>query len=277
MVPWQIVNGIIKNMATIIPTAEPFFFPGRGDKGRIGCLVIHGFTGTPKEMRWMGEYLNEQGYTVCGIRLAGHATCMEDMIRARYGDWLLSVEDGYHLLRACTDRVFLMGLSMGGVLSLTAASSLPVAGVVSMSAPYRLRPDTSLPLWLVRLISYFKPYLPKNNNREDPSHGWFDEESRRQHVAYPYNPLRAAVELKLLLAKMQEALPKIAVPVLLIHSRDDDYVPAEHLTEIYAHLGTADKETVWIEGAGHVITEEPPRRMVFEAAARFVERVVGST
>ena len=59
----------------IIPTAEPFYLPGNN----IGCLLVHGFTGAPKEMRWMGEFLGNQGYTVLGIRLAGHATTPEDM------------------------------------------------------------------------------------------------------------------------------------------------------------------------------------------------------
>ncbi|MCE7861299.1 MAG: carboxylesterase, partial [Chloroflexi bacterium CFX2] len=60
----------------IIETAEPFLLPGN----RTGILLIHGFTGTPKEMRWMGDYLNEFGYSCLGIRLAGHATTPEDMI-----------------------------------------------------------------------------------------------------------------------------------------------------------------------------------------------------
>ena len=59
-------------MSQIIPTTEPFFF--QGDSSKPACLLIHGFTGTPKEMRWMGEYLFRQGYTCLGIRLAGHAT-----------------------------------------------------------------------------------------------------------------------------------------------------------------------------------------------------------
>ncbi|HLA87386.1 MAG TPA: hypothetical protein VJL10_05165, partial [Anaerolineales bacterium] len=71
----------------LIPTTEPFFFSG----GRTGCLLIHGFTGTPKEMRWMGEYLNQQGLTCLGIRLAGHATHPEDMRRSRWTDWAASV------------------------------------------------------------------------------------------------------------------------------------------------------------------------------------------
>jgi carboxylesterase len=111
-------------MTQIIPTAEPFFFPGSGQNGKTGCLVQHGFTGTPKEVRWLGEYLNRQGYTVCGMRLAGHATQPEDMIRSRYPDWLASVEDGYNLLRSSCDQVFLLGLSMGGILSLISATRL---------------------------------------------------------------------------------------------------------------------------------------------------------
>ncbi len=53
----------------IISGAEPFFFPA----GQTGCLLVHGLTGTPKEMYWMGEYLSAHGITVLGVRLAGHA------------------------------------------------------------------------------------------------------------------------------------------------------------------------------------------------------------
>ena len=256
-------------MAQIIPTAEPFFFPGQGKNARTGCLVTHGFTGVPKEVRWLGEYLNQQGYTVCGIRLNGHATRPEDMIRSRWRDWLLSVEDGYNLLKSCTDRVFLLGLSMGGILSLTAASTFPVSGVVAMSTPYDL-PRIPLPLWAIRILSRFKPYLPKG---KVPGSGWFDKAAYQQHVSYPQNPLRSGVELKILMDEMHAALPRISVPVLLIHSRDDDYVIKDSMERIYNQLGAADKQMLWVEGGGHVITEEPTREKVFKAAADFIQRV----
>ena len=256
-------------MTQIIPTAEPFFFPGSGVNSRTGCLVTHGFTGAPKEMRWLGEYLNRQGYTVCGIRLTGHATRPEDMIRSRWKDWLLSVEDGYNLLHSCTDQIFLLGLSMGGVLSLTAAAQFDIRGVVAMSTPYSL-PAVSLPLWVFHLMSWFKPYMPKG---KVPNSGWFDQEAFLQHVSYPMNPVRSAMELKLLLEEMHAALPKISVPVLLIHSRDDDYVVRDSMQQIYDHLGTSDKQMLWVEGGGHVITEEPTRETVFKAAADFIKRV----
>jgi carboxylesterase len=259
-------------MTQIIPTAEPFFFPGQGQNARTGCLVTHGFTGAPKEVRWLGEYLNQQGYTVCGMRLSGHATRPAHMVRSRWRDWLLSVEDGYNLLHCSCDQVCLLGLSMGGVLSLTAAAQFPVRGVVAMSTPYSL-PSLSLPLWTVRLFSLFKPYMQKGKT---PGSGWFDQAAYAQHVAYPMNPVRSAVELKLLIDQMHTALPKVRAPVLLIHSRDDDYVVKDSMERIYQALGSSDKQMLWVAGGGHVITEEPTRATVFQAAAGFVERVCRS-
>jgi carboxylesterase len=256
-------------LSQIIPTAEPFFFAGKDANAKIGCLVTHGFTGAPKEVRWLGEYLNQQGYTVCGIRLNGHATKPADMVRSHWQDWLLSVEDGFNLLRSCTDQVFLLGLSMGGVLSLTAASNLPVQGVVAMSTPYQL-PDSKL-FPLTSPLSWFFPYMPKA--RGAPDAGWFDKAAFKQHVAYPKNPVRSAGELNKLLAEMRKALPLVKVPVLLIHSRNDNYVFRESMEKIHANLGSTDKQMMWVEGGGHVITEEPTHTVVFKAAADFINRV----
>jgi carboxylesterase len=256
-------------MAQIIPTAEPFFFPGEGKNAHIGCLLTHGFTGAPKEMRWLGEYLNKEGYTVCGIRLAGHATKPEDMIRSRYCDWLASVEDGYNLLRGCTDRVFLLGLSMGGVLSLITASQFAVSGVVAMSTPYKLPDDPRLKY--VKILSKIKPYMPKSG--EAPGSDWFDKAAFAQHISYPENPVRSVAELDSLTGLMRAVLPQVTIPVLLIYSRDDDYIVKNSMDCIYTELGSKDKNKLWVEGGGHVITEEPTRMVVFKAAADFIKRV----
>jgi carboxylesterase len=257
-------------MPQIIPTAEPFFFPGKGENAHIGCLVTHGFTSTPKEMRWLGEYLNQQGYTVCGIRLTGHATRPKDMVRSRWQDWLLSVEDGYSLLRSCTDQVILLGHSMGGVLSLTAAAQFAIRGVVAMSTFYDLPTRIPLPALTIRILSLFTSSVPKG---KVPGNGWFDKAAWQQHVSYPKNPVRSAIEVMGLIEAFHAVLPKIGVPVLLIHSREDDYVSKDNMQQIYNHLNTLDKKMLLVEGGGHHITEEPTRETVFKAAADFVKRV----
>jgi len=254
-------------MPHIIPTAEPFFVPTQNKK--LGCLLVHGFTGAPKEMRWMGEYLAGNGYTALGVRLAGHATGPEDMLHSRWTDWLASVEDGYHLLRGAVDNVILVGLSMGGALSLLTSTRLEVAGVVAMSTPYALRPDPRLKY--VRLLSLFIPYLPMDNR--SPGAGWFDQDAWKDHISYPQNPVRSIVELDQLLAGMRAALPQVRVPTLLIHSRDDSYVSPENMERIFAALGASDKTKLSVTGSGHVVTRDAACHQVFEAALHFIRRV----
>jgi carboxylesterase len=257
-------------MPQIIRTAEPFLFPG----SHTGCLLIHGFTGTPKEMRWMGEYLNAQGFSVLGVRLAGHATCPEDMIRARWTDWTASVEDGYHLLRALADRIYLVGLSMGGILSLLMSTRLEVRGVVAISTPERLPSDWRLPF--VGLLSHFWPYMAKSDEPEGSD--WFDPEAWKGHVSYPRNPVRSIGELNRLLAEMRLALPDVRVPVLLVHSQNDNYIVPVNMQRIYSALVHApEKTTLAVRNSGHVVTRDAARQQVFEAAAQFILRLESGT
>jgi carboxylesterase len=252
-------------MNQIIPTAEPFLFTG----SRTGCLLIHGFTGAPKEMRWMGEHLAVQGFSVLGVRLAGHATRPEHMIRSRWPDWVASVEDGYHLLRGLADRIYLIGLSMGGALSLLMSTRLAVQGVVAISTPWRVPAD-----WRIRLArpaSLVLRYVPKGD--ETPGAGWFDPVAGQDHVSYPRNPIRSGLELHALLAEMRAALPDVRVPVLLVHSQDDRYVVPENLDLIYNALPHAPEKTkLVVHKSGHVVTRDAARQQVFDAATQFILR-----
>jgi carboxylesterase len=248
----------------IIPTAEPFFFPGN----RVGCLLVHGFTGAPKEMRWMGEYLADQGYTVMGVRLAGHATRMEDMMRMHWQDWLASVEDGYCLLNGCVDQVYIIGLSMGGILSLLFASQHPVSGVVAMSTPYALPDDPRLPF--LPVLSWLMPAVKKG----PPD--WHNPEAAKDHVDYPYNPTRGIMQLRGLLSEMRSGLPLIHAPALIVHSRQDSSVAPNNAELIFAALGSSDKELYWVENSGHVIPREPDRLLVFAKVDEFIHKIQNS-
>lgn len=217
----------------------------------------------------MGEYLRRQGYPSLGLRLGGHATCPEDMIRSRYTDWIASVEDGYHELCGVTERIYLIGLSMGGVLALLMSTRLDIAGVVAMSTPNRI--PYRYPAWMINLLSKFVRFQPKSG--EEPGAGWFDKDAYAKHVSYPQNPVRSAAELQRLLGEMRAALPKVSVPVLLIHSKNDTYVLPENMDRIYAELGTSDKTKVYVTESGHVVTRDRARDQVFEAAAAFIRRI----
>jgi carboxylesterase len=249
----------------LLTSAEPFFFPG----GRTACLLVHGFTGTPKEMRWMGEALAREGHTVLGIRLPGHACSPEDMLRTRWEDWLLAVEDGWHMLRGAADHIFVLGLSMGGVLSLLFASRFPVTGVVAMSTPYSLPSDRRLPF--IGFLRYFKPRVMKG------APDWCDPLAGKEHVDYPFYPTLSIIELRDLLEEFRISLPNISAPVLLIHSRKDATVKPDSMARIYERLGSRKKDLLWVDNSNHVITREPDREYVFAEACRWIQAVVQIT
>lgn len=251
-------------MKRIMPDGEPFFLPGND----IGVLLVHGFTGAPREMRWLAEKLTHQGYTTLGIRLAAHATRQADMIRARCTDWIASVEDGLHLLQGCTQHQVIVGLSMGGALALHAGACLPVRGVIALSTPFS-SPDVRLEKLapIMPFISLFWRYADK------PAADWHEPSRATNHVEYPSYPVRATAEMVNLLRTMQKRLQDVLIPVLLIQSRADQSVPEQHAEKLFAELGSNDKHIHWLEKSGHVVTCDVEREQVFEQVYKFVQRI----
>lgn len=249
------------NNQLIIPTAEPFLFTA----GKTGCVLVHGFTGAPKEMRLMGEALQRKGISSLGVRLAGHATHPDDLNRTLWRDWLASVEDGIHILSDICDTVFIAGLSLGGILSLVAASRYPqLKGAIAIATPYNLGED-----WRLKFARPLSGIFPRINKKGDETR---DLTTAREHIDYPAYPTRGIAELQDLTKVLHHSLPMIKIPVLLINSRTDHTVPLWHADKIQQEITSSEAERLIIEESGHVITEDIGRERVFEAAFQFIKK-----
>jgi carboxylesterase len=216
-------------------------------------------------MRGIGEFLAGEGYSVLGVRLAGHATEPDDLKRVHWQDWLASVEDGYHLLRGLSKIIFIAGLSMGGVLTLLFSSRFPVSGLILMSTPFQVPPDPR-----IRYLKLFQYIIPKASKGKSD---WHDLNPTEDHVHYPHYITRAVIEVVKLLDEMQSSLPKISAPALIVHSKDDQTVPIEHMRNIYTNIGSQDKEMIAIEKSGHVITRDAQKDQVFNLTGEFIKKV----
>lgn len=258
-------------MSQILSGGEPFLY--RGDSG-LGVLLIHGWTSAPQEMHDLGKHLAGRGHSALGLRLPGHATRPADLNRLRWRDWLAAVEDGYHLLDDSSEKVVAVGLSLGGALALLLATALPVSGVVAMATPYEVPTQPRL-RWLRHLLFPMRPlgnllrYVPKPKVND-----YKDQQAYRDHLSYDVFPLRSVPEVGGLLELLRRQLPMLRAPLLLLHAVEDRGVSPEHARSIYAQVGSSDKELVWIENSGHVLTVEPSRRRVYDLAAEFIDRVL---
>jgi carboxylesterase len=239
---------------------NPFSFEG----GPTGCLLIHGFSGSPPEMQPMGEYLAAEGLTVRGVRLAGHGTTPEDMARTGWRDWVASAEAGLRELEARCDRVFVAGLSMGGLITLHLAAHHSPAGIVVMGAPAYITD------WRVRflpLIRLFVRWVTPNIESD-----LTDPEAEERFSCYQVIPVRCVGSVRQLLRLVRRELPRIQVPALIMQGENDHHVPADSAPIIFEELGAADKEIVWWPNSGHCITVDSEREAVWARAYEFIAK-----
>lgn len=245
----------------LVPHSEPFLLPG----GKTACILIHGFTAMPEEMRDLGAYLHRQGYTVLGLRLAGHATDPRDLARTVWTDWLISVEDGLALLKNLTDRVFLIGQSMGGMVSLTAAGRYPVTGVVALATPFLAFSEEQI-AWGKEHARKRKPVLKQGAQ----SHAELGNRREAGYPAYAAAPFSIYKELHRLQNAMEAALPTVQCPVFVIQSHHDEAIPPNSLDQITARLTTPRVETLWLDHFTHSAVWDPKKDMLFPKIQEFL-------
>ncbi len=232
-------------------------------KGSVGCLLIHGFTGSPNELLELGEYLTKKNITVSIPLLPGHGTYSADLFNYTWRDWFDHVKASYRELSGMCDEVYVAGLSMGGTLALHLAAHCPVSGVISMSAAIKL------PTWkrvLVKLLKNIKKFRKKKGG-EDVR----DQSARLQLDSYQRYPLKAADQVFQLLDHVREDLPEVSVPILIVHSRHDNTVPFSNSDLLYQWVRSPDKRKVDLEQSYHVITVDFDKERVKEEVFNFIK------
>ncbi len=123
------------------------------------ALLVHGFPGTPAEMRPLAKSLNERGWTVRGLLLPGFGSDLDTLPLRHAEDWARAVREALLELRAEHSPVMLVGISMGAALSLRVVEETPIDGLVILAPFWRLSSVVwpLLPI-LCKLIPSLKPF-----------------------------------------------------------------------------------------------------------------------
>jgi carboxylesterase len=246
-----------------------FLFPGAG----VSALLIHGLTGTPYEMRYLGERLATRGVRVRGVKLAGHAGTPEELGAAGYDNWYESVVNGLEELRQFGEPNVVIGLSMGAVLAarLAADQGESIAGVAMLAPAFFLPRSTTMTLRGLRgTLGSLVDRIYLLNQAGSDIH---DAAARSIHPDCRLMPLSAPMKLLDLTALVKPMLPRIAQPALVIHARRDHTCPMrKNVAYVMKHLGSAEKRAIELEESYHVITVDSEKERVVNEVAEFVER-----
>jgi carboxylesterase len=234
--------------------------------GTRACLLIHGFAGTPPEMRGLGEYLNQHGYGITAPLLAGHGLTPEAMAATRWRDWSRSAEVALQELQRDYREVFVAGQSLGGSLALHLAATHPgISGVVAMAA---MGSPAFWKDWRLQVLPGLKYFVRWYSPSGEPDLG--DPQALRSLRSYTRRPTVCLESMVSFIRTLAAELPQIKVPVVLMHGRRDRTVPVENAPFILDRLGSADKQIVWFERSGHAISVDLEKDTVNATVLRWL-------
>jgi carboxylesterase len=239
------------------------FFPERELANGAAALCLHGLTGTPYEVRPIAAALVARGLRARGPWMAGHEGGSEALAKTSWQDWVETARQEFVTLRAEYDRVFLVGVSMGGLVSLRLAETETVDGLVVIGTPLVLAPPIPQLLPLIRRVVSGRK--KRGSDIREPG-------ARARHPGLDAMPFSAVTELIALQAKVIPDLGKITAPILVAHGRLDRTARPRDAARIHASVGSSEKEIFLLDRSGHVATVDYDGPALARAAADFLGR-----
>jgi len=244
-----------------IPSANGFTLDG----GKIGVLVIHGFTGSPVTIKPWAEFLNLQGYTVIAPCLPGHGSTWEELNRTNWHDWFSKVEHSYLELKSKCDRVFIAGFSMGAALAIRLCQirGSEIEGLIVLNPSIH---DRRFILKLTPLLKYLIPSIKKGSTDiakpNPPKH------------SYGRTPLKALDSLRDLWRKVERDLYLIDLPLMVAYSLNDHAVDPENSMQVIDNVFSVDIREVAFENSYHNVALDYDAQQLNIESKIFIEDVL---
>jgi carboxylesterase len=253
---------------TLLPFDPDVVRPWSLGSGRRGALLLHGFAGTPPELRRLGEHLAAHGWRCVAPAMAGHATTPEDLERTTWRDWAASARQALDELAAECEEIVVAGQSMGGSMALhLAAHDDRIRAVATQAAPVWLSD------WRLKLLPVAKYAVRWDMPGHDVDLFWPDA----VHELYSYGrrPTRAIRQLDVFVGVVRRELVVVRQPVLVMHGGRDRTIDPRNAADIERGLVcSAMVERHLYPRSGHGMSVDVDRDEVNARVLQWFDRFV---
>lgn len=237
------------------PEHAPFTFTAncRPAGASIGALLIHGFMGSPKELRPLGEALAAAGVDAYGPLLPGFGSELATIDAKRAEDWVDAADHAWDEIVARYDCHLLLGFSMGGAVAMAVAARLAPERLVLLAPLWRFGRGSQR--YLVPLLPIYKhirrTFEPfGDSDFDDPRTRQFFQEvdpglkiddpdvqrSIREETAVS---MGVVDQLRRVSAMGRDAAPEVTAPSLIMQGLHDNVVTPRRTRDLLTRLGGA--------------------------------------
>ncbi len=233
-----------------------------GDNGKA-ILLMHGISSGCAQMIPFGKMLNDYGYTVHCVNIAGHGTYPRELLRTSWTDMIDKAEYDFEQMRKHFDQVYVGGLSMGGCLALAlGAKRTDLAGILSVSSPVQMLPGN----FVTELYAPDEEFIHRDLAGKEGI-------ARYYHIHYEEIAVRVCDELMNLMAYLREdgVLEKVTCPAFIAQAKDDNMADPASAKYIYDRIRSRDKVLYQPETGQHNLSFNEGRFDLMKAAVSFLK------
>jgi len=244
-------------------THEKLYLKNPGASGIV--IFIHGFMGSPRQFDTLVQTVHEQGLSVAALLLPNHGSTPKDFGSGTFQRWQAYVDTEVESFSREYEHIWLVGHSMGGLLSINAAARFQknARGVFMIASPFKLtlfsRNVAKIGLKIVfgRKVDPVRiAYLSHCSISLSPSIMW--------------RSVKPWKELKKLMAAALENLPSVHAPVTAAYSSSDELVSLDSLGILFSGLNEAPYEQLLLSDSLHVYYTEDEQDMIRRALLKMI-------
>ncbi len=226
----------------------------------IGCLLIHGFTGSPYEVEPIAQRFADRGWRIEMPILAGHEGHNLPLKQVTWQDWVRSAEDVLKDMLLTCERIYVVGFSMGGLIAAHLAARYPIDKLVLLSAslfyinPRQLFTDAA---------TIIKKHFSSTVDAK--------EAYRRYVNKAKTTPPRAVIHFRHLVKILKQELPQVTTPTLIIQGGKDDLVEPRSAEHIYRTIRSAEKHLHILPESKHIICHDCEQEQLLALIEDFLD------
>lgn len=223
-------------------------------KKPLGALLLHGFVVSPGSLGSLRHHIETLELPYRAPTFRGHGMDTPNaLLGVKWTDWIADAEGAMSELLEETEKVTVIGHSMGGMIALILAaehkekigSIIVAAGATKGNSPFA--PGEPL--------NFLAPLIPifKKTNETPPL--FADPDYTRTDTGYLWVPTIAYQEVFKLMKETHRRLPEVTVPTLILHSKKDTVIRPEGAQILFDSIATPidQKQLVWFDKTQHMM------------------------